>query len=477
MPYRKPVRCPDESLLAGYVDGGLRRDERAAVDDHIDGCEPCRTIVSDLARIQYSVRDHGSRAKTDSTKSLRVHARAIHIVPGTMVGEYEVTGRIGAGGMGAVFAAIHPRIHKRVAIKVLRRDLARHASVLARFENEARAVNAIGHPNLVDIFAFGELPGGNPYFVMEHVEGESLNHWLKLRGAVPLNVALPIIRQIFEALAAAHACGIIHRDLKPDNIMIAEWPAGPRIKVLDFGLAKVSGQFDMELTTPGAMIGTPFYMSPEQYMGGAVDQRTDIYALGVLLYQMLCGQCPISSRPPTEIGIHCAERSEIMARLPPSVDALISKALAKDPADRFATVLEFRDALEQCVSALAPVAAPVVHPPRSRWRRVMIAAAVTAVTSVGISLWLGTRPVVRSPERLTLPMVAPAAAVLEPETAVVQESAPTARAPTPSRPKARKRSAELLRKPPKTTAVAPILPPGDDDRMLLEAGTLDQVRK
>jgi serine/threonine-protein kinase len=304
-----------------------------------------------------------------------------------MVGEYEVTGEIGAGGMGAVFAAIHPRIGKRVAIKVLQRFTAADPTMQLRFENEARAVNAIGHPNIVDIFLFGELADGSPYFVMEHVEGEPLSAWLERHGALSLDRALPILRPILEALAAAHDRGIVHRDLKPGNIMIAGAATAPRIKVLDFGLAKVidrmsahpatlaaaavaaAARHDLldgqELTNPGVAMGTPYFMSPEQHLGEPVDHRTDIYALGVIVYQMLCGCYPFGGTTPTEIKIHHitehpAPPSSIVRRLGPHIDAVVLKALAKNPADRFASVRELQEALDACVAATAVMPVPSI---------------------------------------------------------------------------------------------------------------------
>jgi len=496
------VRCPDENVLAGYVDGGLGRDQHAAIDRHIDGCEACRTIVSDLARIQAGVHeDEDSMARTFAagvdTLDVGPSVRALHIVPGTMVGEYEVTDRIGAGGMGAVFAAIHPRIHKKAAIKVLRRDLARDPTELVRFENEARAVNAIGHPNLVDIFAFGEMPDGNPFFVMEHVDGESLDRWLKQRGAVPLDVAMPILRQVFDALSAVHDRGIIHRDLKPGNIMIAETPNGPRIKILDFGLAKVvSGHVaDMELTNPGATIGTPYFMSPEQFMGHPVDQRTDIYALGVLVYHMLCGQYPIIGSTPTEVGINHVNAapvlpSSIVPRLPRSVDAVIGKALAKNPADRFATVRELAAGLEQCLLDTAPV--PKVEPvvqarPKRAW---MIGGAVAALTGAAISFWaISGRASQRAapapqPTSVTMPSLPIDAAVAEPPKPAEAPNQPAIEAKEPAiEAKEPAVEAKATTHTPKPTRPKPRNPvdakpvdskptPVDDDRMLLEGGSV-----
>jgi serine/threonine-protein kinase len=278
-----------------------------------------------------------------------------------MIGEYQVTGVIGKGGMGVVFAAIHPRIRKKAAIKILQRDFAVDPSAIVRFENEARAVNAIGHPNLVDIFAFGELPNGDPYYVMEHVDGTSLHEWLRSRGQVSLDQAMPILRQICSALAAVHERGIVHRDLKPGNIMIGGTDAAPRVKVLDFGIAKMARDDTQvgDLTKTGVALGTPAFMSPEQFMGSDVDQRADVYALGVVVYRMLCGCYPFQADTPSEIEAAHMFHTPNVAHLPKRVDRVVNKALAKDACDRYSSVREFCDDLERCIAE--PVsAAPVV---------------------------------------------------------------------------------------------------------------------
>jgi serine/threonine protein kinase len=205
------VRCPDENVLAEYVDNVLGVAQRRDVEQHLGGCTTCRTIVSDLARMQHAgdektvvnaaVVSHTGHTTLDA---VRMRKRTSQIVPGTMIGEYEVKGVLGAGGMGIVFAAVHPRIGKKAAVKILKRDKAVEASAIVRFENEAKAVNAIGHPNIVDIFGFGELPNGDPYYVMEHVEGLSLHQWINSHGPVSLERAMPIQRQICDAQTAPH---------------------------------------------------------------------------------------------------------------------------------------------------------------------------------------------------------------------------------------------------------------------------------
>lgn len=396
------MRCPDDNVLAEYVDDVLDAAQRRAIGQHLDRCPACRAIVSALARVQHhdertfedATAEHTNADNTRTTtraapaydsavrgsdNTLDVadasfpRARTAAIVPGTMIGEYEVTGTLGSGGMGVVFSAIHPRIGKKAAIKVLKKDIALDHNAIARFENEARAVNAIGHPNIVDIFSFGELPSGDPYLVMELVDGVSLQQWTDTHAPVTLDRAIPILRQICDALSAAHERGIIHRDLKPGNIMIAGTDDAPRVKVLDFGLAKKQRSDEssgVELTGPGMAVGTPAFMSPEQFKGEDVDQRTDVYGLGVLVYMMLTGRHPFHG--PTESAMakqHLFERPRLpsqIARLPERVDQIIDKALAKQASNRYPTVQALRRDLEQCLklhNQATPLPRAISSPP------------------------------------------------------------------------------------------------------------------
>ncbi|MFN0251052.1 MAG: serine/threonine-protein kinase [Kofleriaceae bacterium] len=219
------------------------------------------------------------------------HADPSDLKTGQMVGEYQIEGLLGEGGMGRVYSATHPVIAKRAAIKILHPELSVNREAVERFIQEARSVNQIGHPNIVDIFAFGTLADGRSYFVMEWMRGKSLRDRLRESG-ISMGDTLSIIETISIALEAAHEKGIVHRDLKPDNIFLVDVKGTlPTVKLLDFGIAKLLGNDSdrIEKTRTGNLLGTPAYISPEQARGQHVDHRTDIYALGALMYEMLTG--------------------------------------------------------------------------------------------------------------------------------------------------------------------------------------------
>ena len=262
-------------------------------------------------------------------------------MPGTLVGEYQLDAQIGAGGMGRVYAATHPVIAKRAAIKILHPELSVNSEAVERFVQEARSVNQIGHPNIVDIFSFGTLPDGRCYFVMEWLRGESLRDRLR-KSQLPLFDALLVVDTITAALEAAHEKGIVHRDLKPDNIYLVEIKgAPPQVKLLDFGIAKLLGNDDAraERTRTGNLLGTPAYMSPEQARGHLVDHRTDIYALGCVAHEMFTGALPFPADNSADmIAKHLFDEPPSARvrnpHLPPELDVLVQRMLSKEVADR-----------------------------------------------------------------------------------------------------------------------------------------------
>jgi serine/threonine protein kinase len=263
-----------------------------------------------------------------------------HLI-GTKVGEYEVIRRVGLGGMGAVYEGRHPLIGKRVAIKVLLPQFSEDEAQMKRFLAEARAVNEIRHRGIVDIFAFGELEGGSRYFVMEFLEGASFEQLLKSRRSLPAAEALTLMEEVLDAVAAAHQAGIVHRDIKPSNLFLVDIGRGrPFVKLLDFGLAKLtSDESGGERQEATGIVGTPKYMSPEQVNGLKAGPEADIYALGVVLFELIAGKPPFVASSPVELMTrHLDARpprlSEVAPGTPADLERLVERMLAKRPQDR-----------------------------------------------------------------------------------------------------------------------------------------------
>ena len=277
------------------------------------------------------------------------------------IGSYEVLSFLGAGGMGEVYRARDPRLGREVAIKILPDTFAQDPEHQARLEREAQTLAALNHPHIAHVYGFenahssGSGERTTNALVMELVEGETLSRVLE-KGSLPVSVALRYATQIADALAAAHARGIVHRDLKPGNVMIT--PAG--VKVLDFGLAKRSGKTGVSsndptsavgvLTTPGQILGTVAYMSPEQAEGKPVDARSDVFAFGVVLYEMLCGQRPFTGDSAlatlaSTLRATPARPRSVRKEIPEGVDRIVMRCLAKEPADRYGSAAELQSAL------------------------------------------------------------------------------------------------------------------------------------
>lgn len=263
--------------------------------------------------------------------------------PGDLVGgKYRIVRVIGDGGMGTVYEARHEHLGSQVALKFLHADLTRSPGLVARFLQEARVSASIRSPHVTQVVDVDETPDGDAYFVMELLEGESLEQRLGRGRPLPLPEAVDIALQMLSALEAAHSRGIVHRDLKPDNVWLTPSARGPHVKLLDFGIAKLktSDEFRRVETRPGSMMGTPAYMAPEQAISAdQVDQRADIYSFGVILYEMLSGKRPVDAEEPQEILEHLV-RGDVHPlatrnpAIPAGLAALVDHLVAPNPDER-----------------------------------------------------------------------------------------------------------------------------------------------
>ncbi len=275
---------------------------------------------------------------------------------GSPISEYVIQERIGAGGMGIVYRAVQPLIGKQVAIKVLREGLGDAKELVPRLLVEARVVNAIKHRGVIDIFGFGELPDGRPYVVMELLQGSSLSAFIRKRKRVSPQEVAVILDEMLSALGAAHREGVVHRDLKPGNVFLVENPEGTHsVKLLDFGIAKVKEfQPSRRLTQEGSILGTPEYMAPEQIRGEKVGPAADLYAVGVIAFQMLSGRLPFIGTQSRVIVAQVDDSPPTLSSLAPDVpralEKIVMRLLAKQPAKRYASA----EAVRRELSALFP---------------------------------------------------------------------------------------------------------------------------
>ncbi|WP_437573977.1 serine/threonine-protein kinase [Sorangium sp. So ce887] len=278
----------------------------------------------------------------------------IAVVP--RAGEYLLDGVIAEGGFGVVYRAVHGTSGAPAAVKIMHAELISRIDVVLRFQREVDAIGRIRHPNVVEILDVGRLGDGRPYYAMELLQGRSLEQHLFSRGRVPADEALAILDPLCSALAAVHALGIIHRDVKPSNVILCEEGGGLRVVLLDFGIAKLLGTTDLSLTSSRHVVGTPAFMSPEQLLNRPVDMRTDVYALGALLYTMVAGAMPFSaSAYPVLRHLHLHQappRPSLHAPVDPAFDDIVVRAMSKDPAGRHPDVTAF---LEDVRAATARV--------------------------------------------------------------------------------------------------------------------------
>jgi serine/threonine-protein kinase len=329
---------------------------------------------------------------------------------GKQIANYRITEKLGEGGMGVVYKGIDTNLARPVAVKMLTAELAHNPEIVERFRAEARAQANLNHVNLATLYAF-LVDEGTAFMVMEFVEGQTFEQMIRARGPIPPDTALPLFKQALLGIGAAHRMGIVHRDIKPSNIMLNSQGT---VKVMDFGIAKVVGTRGM--TRTGMQLGTPAYMAPEQIQNKAIDMRTDIYALGITLYQMLSGQLPFQSDSDFEtmnsqVAAVPPPLAQMFPYAPVQYQNVVMKAMEKDPNNRFQTVEEFGAALENPESVPAPGVAAAVAPEVKRTvmemggaTRVEAAATSAAMRPATVS---GPGAAAVAPRRIAAEMPAP----------------------------------------------------------------------
>jgi eukaryotic-like serine/threonine-protein kinase len=284
------------------------------------------------------------------------------LIGSTIDGRYEIRELLGEGGMGLVYEVRHVSLDRSFAMKVLRRELARDEELAGRFIDEAKATAVVRHPHVVQITDFGRFPDATPYFVMELLTGRTLGEVIKAGGPIPAARAVRIVEQVAGALGAAHIAGVVHRDLKPENVFLVGGMAGGQasddVRVVDFGAAKIVGS--SRITRQGIVFGTPHYMSPEQASGQPVDHRTDVYSLGVIMYEMFTGRVPFEAD--TYMGVltqHMFVQPTPPSRVSPAarelgaLEDITLACLAKRPEDRYGSMAELVAALAEVTVAHA----------------------------------------------------------------------------------------------------------------------------
>ncbi len=283
---------------------------------------------------------------------------------GQVVGAYQVESYLASGGMGVIYVARHRRTGRRYALKSLPEPLGASATADKRFEREATSAGSLGHPGIVAIHDFDRLPNGTPYLVMDLLEGETLERRLQQRGRLSWSDAQRIALQLADALAFAHDRGLVHRDIKPSNVFMQRGATGvdERAVLLDFGLAKPMDVHATRVTATGQAVGTPLYMSPEQARGEPIDQRSDVYSLAAVIYEMVTGAPPFMDQTLAQVYARllrevAAAPSALSRSCPPALDAVLACALAKTPAERYPDMRHFMHALAQIADVPASATA------------------------------------------------------------------------------------------------------------------------
>ena len=382
------------------------------------------------------------------------------------IGKYELRSQLGRGAMGIVYEAFDTVIERKVALKLLRTDVfaaEQLADVGARFKREAHSAGKLSHPNIVTIFDYG-VHDGAPYIVMDLMSGQELSRKLEAGARLPLSETVRIITELLAALAYAHEGGVVHRDIKPSNLFLLR---DGTLKVVDFGVARVESS---ELTETGAILGTPAYMSPEQFLGLPVDGRSDLFSVGIILYHLLTGDRPFSGSPTTimqkVLRQDPIEPTALNPTLAPDWDTVIKRALAKKPEQRFQTARQFADAIRFVAEGRALPKAPeflndatvqVPPPPKAEaparqsrsWIFAIVGAVAAAAAAAGTAVYV-MRPQAPAPVVAVAPapVQKPAPVVVEaPKPAPVVEEpkpAPVVEAPPPPPPAAKEKPKQKL---------------------------------
>src|SRR5918997_5906560 len=305
-----------------------------------------------------------------------------HLIDTLFDGRYLITRKLGSGGMAKVYLAEDQELGRRVAIKILDDRHASDAQFVERFRREAQNAGGLSHPNIVSIYDRGEA-GGSYYIAMEYVEGRTLKELLVARGPSPIGIAIDYTRQILSALRFAHRNGIVHRDIKPHNVIV---DGEGRVKVMDFGIARAGAS---QMTEAGSIIGTAQYLSPEQARGAPVDQTSDLYSTGIVLYELLTGSVPFNGETPVEIAMkHLSQvpapPSSHRAEVPRDLDYVVLRALGKDPSDRYHSAEEMDSDLERIARGVG-VSAETAEAATSVLSRTEVTDALTTVRPTAAS--------------------------------------------------------------------------------------------
>jgi eukaryotic-like serine/threonine-protein kinase len=425
------ITCIDENGVLDFIARKLPSVRLGEVESHLDSCDSCRELLAHAARAAMS----GEEVPEDDP------IPRSGVVPGRAVGRYHVLYRVGGGGMGVVFAARDLELRRTVALKVLRPgDGAPSKKMRARLLREARAAAAVRHGNVVAVHEVFEHEG-LPVLVMDLLEGESLRARLSRVRALSVEATLAVIAPVLSALETAHGLGVVHRDLKPDNIFLVAAGGRELVKILDFGVAKLTAAPDApvsgSLTESGALVGTPHYMAPEQAFGERdVDSRADLWSVGVVLYECLAGVRPIAGSNLGQVLKALTERAirpieEVVPGLPPQLVGLLGRLLS-DREER-PTAAEARQEVEQI---RGDVASGVVAGPARRRRRGWLVGAGAAAAVAAIAI-VGAQRVRRAPAAPVAETAATAARAPSVEAARADAAVaapPAVRAPAPTVP-------------------------------------------